>query len=97
MQYSRLAWRHSSPTEPIEILSEYDDNGWERRKIELFADGSIGYANELESVGGSQLSLIQRPPDEDVVHEPEFCVTEMTKPEFEAAWKHAHSALAGAK
>jgi hypothetical protein len=97
MEYSRLAWNHSSPSEPIAIMSEYDDNGWERRKIEVFADGSIGYASARESVGGSELSLIQRPPDADVVHETEFRILELTKSEFEAAWRHAHRSFAGAE
>ena len=93
MQYSRLIWRHTSPTEPIEIMSEYDQDGWERRKIEVFADDSVGCASRTESLGGSKLSLIQRPPDDEVVDEPEFRVAEMTKSEFEAAWKQAHSTL----
>jgi hypothetical protein len=90
MQYSRLQWNHSSPTEPIEILSEYDDDGWERRKVEVFRNGAIGFASSTESVGGSELSLIQRPRDEEVVAEPEFRVLAVTKEEFERAWAQAH-------
>ena len=94
MHYSRLTWDHSSPNEPVEILSEHDDQGWERRKIELFADGSVAYADEDESVGGSKLSLIQRPPDDEVVREPEFRLFKMTEAEFEAAWRRAHRSVA---
>ena len=90
MQYSRLQWTHSSPGEPIEIFSEYDENGWERRKIEMFKDGSVSFASITESIGDSKLSLIPRPPDEEVVDEPEFRVFEMTKEQFERAWDHAH-------
>jgi hypothetical protein len=90
MQYSRLQWNHSSPSEPREILSEYDEDGWERRKVEVFPDGSVRFASGTESVGGSKLSLIPRPPDADVVAEPEFRVFEMTKEEFERMWERAH-------
>lgn len=90
MHYSCLHWNHLSPTEPVEILSEYDDNGWEQRKIEKFRDGSFGFAGGNESVGGTQLSLIQRPPDEEVVAEPEFRVTALSKDEFEGVWAEVH-------
>lgn len=92
MHYSRLQWNHSSPSEPREILSEYDPDGWERRKIEVFSDGSMRFASDTESIGGSKLSLIPRPPDEEVVGEPEFRVFDMTKEEFERAWDRAHEA-----
>jgi hypothetical protein len=82
-------WNHSSPTEPVEILSEYDDDGWERRKVEVFRDGSLGFASSSESVGGSALSLIQRPPDEEVVAEPEFRVVALSEAEFERVWERA--------
>jgi hypothetical protein len=90
MQYSRLQWNHSSPAEPKEILSEYDEDGWERRKVEMFPDGSVRFASGTESVGGSKLSLIPRPPDSEVVAEPEFRVFAMTGEEFERAWARAH-------
>ena len=86
MTYSRLRWNHSSPTEPVEILSEYDPSGWECRKLEIFPDGSIGCADSQESVGGTQLSLIPRPPDQEVNSEPEFQVEDLTRDEFESAW-----------
>jgi hypothetical protein len=89
MRYSRLQWTHASPAEPVEICSEYDQDGWERRKVELFADGTVRYASATESVGDSQLSLIPRPPDEEVSSEPEFRVFEMTEEEFERTWERA--------
>ncbi len=90
MRYSRLQWNHLSPNEPIEVLSEYDDNGWERRKVEAFRDGSVRFASGTDSIGGSKLSLIPRPPDEEVVAEPEFRVFEISTEEFERAWDQAH-------
>ncbi len=90
MRYSRLSWTHSSPSEPVEILSEYDHEGWERRKVELFADGSLRFAGEAGSSGGSRLSLIRCPADRDVIKEGEFQVFELTKDEFERAWEQAH-------
>jgi len=96
MRYSRLKWTHSSPTEPIEILSEHDQDGWECRKVEVFVDGSMRYAGDGDPAGGSKLSLIPCPPDEEVVSEPEFRVTGMTQAEFEAVWNQARRVLTGA-
>jgi hypothetical protein len=92
MRYSRLLWQHSSPTEPVEILSEYDAEGWERRKVEVFPDGALGYASSTESHGGTALALIPCPPDEEVVSEPEFRVLPLSKDEFERAWDRARRA-----
>lgn len=96
MRYSRLQWTHSSPTEPVEILSEHDEDGWERRKVELFADGTMRFAGEGESTGGSQLSIIPRPPDEEVVSDREFHVAALSRSEFEANWTLARNAFLGA-
>jgi hypothetical protein len=90
MQYSRLLGQHDSPDEPIEILSEYDYDGWECRKVEIYRDGSMRSASSTESNGGAQLSLIPRPADEQVNSEPEFRVAELTEHEFELAWQQAH-------
>ena len=89
MRYSQLIWTHSSSTEPVEILSEYDKDGWELRKVEVFADGRLGYASDSKSGGGSELALIPSPPEEEVNNLPEFQVLEMTKVQFEAAWENA--------
>lgn len=94
MRYSRLQWTHSSPAEPVEILSEHDEDGWELRKVEKFSDGSLRYASGSES-GGAKLSLIPSPSDEEVVCEPEFRVSEISPPEFESAWKRARQSLLG--
>ncbi|MBI2803883.1 MAG: hypothetical protein HYX68_02750 [Planctomycetes bacterium] len=93
MRYSRLQWNHSHPAEPVEVLSEYDEAGWEIRKVERFPDGAFGYASAAESAGGTQLSLIQRPPDAEVAAEPEFRVSELSKVDFERIWAAARQPL----
>lgn len=92
MRYSRLLWDHDSPGEPVEISSEYDDDGWETRKVEVFAGGAVGFAGNSVSAGGTRLSLIRRPSDAEVVAEPEFRVIELTASEFERAWDEARAA-----
>ena len=96
MRYSKLIWTHAFPNEPVEIYSEHDDRGWERRKIEMFRDGSMGFASPTESSDGTNLSLIQCPPDEEVNSEPEFRVVDITQDDFERVWTKAHQLVKSA-
>ena len=93
MRYSKPVWRHDSPTEPISILSEHDADGWERRKVEIFADGSVGFASSMKSVGGAQLSQIRCPADVDVLSS-EMSIVALTTAEFEREWDAARQAAA---
>ena len=93
MRYSKLIWRHDSPTEPTRIISEYDANGWERRKVEIFADGSVAFASSNETVGGARLSEIRCPADDEVLS-PEMNVVAITADEFEREWDSARRAAA---
>ncbi len=40
MNYIRVRWLHENPEAPVLVVSELDDHRWERRKVEVFADGS---------------------------------------------------------
>jgi len=88
MRYSKLIWRHGSPTEPTLILSEHDAHGWEHRKIEIFADGSVAFASSSETVGGAKLSEIRCPRDDEVLSS-DMSIVEMTADEFEREWESA--------
>jgi hypothetical protein len=93
MRYSKLIWNHEFADEPAQVFSEHDDGGWERRKVEVFPDGSVGFASSTESFGGTKLSLIQCPPDEEVNLDPEFKVVDVAKDEFEGLWNEARQGV----
>ena len=61
MNYIRVRWLHENPEAPVLVVSELDDHRWERRKVEVFADGSKGYAMEGEERGGTRLDLSRCP------------------------------------
>jgi len=90
MRYSKLLWQHTSFEEPFEIYSEHDDFDREVRKIELFRDGTVGFASISESNHGTQLSLITCPPDEEVNLLPEFQVQDISQDDFELLWQAVH-------
>lgn len=47
MQYLKVQWIHEFEDEPALICPEYDDEGWETRKTEVYRDGRYGYATEV--------------------------------------------------
>ena len=61
MNYIRVRWFHENPDAPDLVVSELDDHRWEKRKVEVFADGSKGYAMKDEERGGTRLGLVPLP------------------------------------
>jgi hypothetical protein len=92
MSYISVRWIHQNPGEPIWLLSELDNERWEMRKIEVFADGSKGYASKTEEVAGTALGTSPVPPLAEIAADAEFIPREITADEFEAAWTARHAA-----
>ena len=86
MKYFKVRWIHQHSDEPVWLYSELDEDGLEIRKVEIFADGSQGFASPSESKGSTALGIIQVPPLEVILRDPEFEGTEITKREFEEVW-----------
>ena len=55
MTYIKVEWIHSHADEPTLLYSELDQARWEKRKVEVFADGHCGYASSTESAGFTRL------------------------------------------
>jgi hypothetical protein len=87
MNYIRVQWLHETPEAPVLAVSELDDHRWERRKVEVFADGSKGYAMKGEERGGTRLGLVPLPPFDEIAADPQFLPEEITEEEFEAVWR----------
>jgi hypothetical protein len=86
MKYFKVRWLHQNLDEPVWLYSELDDDGWEIRKVEIFADGNQGFASPSESKGSTALGIVPVPPLEVILRDSEFEGTEITKQEFEEAW-----------
>ena len=87
MQYIRVQWIHSLPAEPITLLSELDDQRYEVRKLELFANGTAGRASRKDRVGSTRLGKVPMPSLEEINSDPQFRAEEISQVEFEAAWR----------
>ena len=58
MIYLKVHWDHDSEIRPVAFYCEMEDDRMEVRKVELFADGSFGYANERRSSGKTTLGAL---------------------------------------
>ena len=89
MTYLKVKWIHAYVDEPVLIYSELDDERWELRKVEIFPDGRMLYADpevEFEKTG---LSTMPLPSLEEIAADPEFEPEVISKAEFEKVWAMA--------
>lgn len=90
--FIRVDWRHGNAEDPITLFSELDEERWEVRKVEVFADGRIGYANERGSFGMTSLGDQPVPALEVLADNPEFEPVEITRAEFDDIFDKALTA-----
>ena len=86
MQYIAVLWHHQFPDEPVELFSELDSARWERRKVEVFADGRRGFASVHRCGEGTELGSMPVPPLAEIASAAEFTPREISREEFEAVW-----------
>jgi hypothetical protein len=91
--YVRVSWNHNLADEPTCIYSEVE-GAREIRKVEIFADGHLGYADALSEVGGSVLAEGPMPSPETINKKPEFHAVQISAEVFGAAWLRATSSRA---
>jgi len=90
VRYVRVEWHHEKADEPVVLYSEIDPEGWERRKVDAYADGRLDFADDLHEVGTTWLS--DQPHDlsvEEIDAMPEFSATEISRDDFEMVWRQA--------
>lgn len=87
MQYIRVKWLHSNPDEPVLLFSELDKGRYEIRKVEIFADGRIGFACSKEETQSTRLSYEPVPSLNEIASDPQFEPGEISAVEFETVWK----------
>jgi len=91
MKYIQVKWIHSLNSEPVVLYSEIDESGWEVRKVEVYADGRMGFASSSESRSGSGLSKEPLPSMAEIAADPQFAPVEINQIDFERIWAEAHS------
>nr|WP_324292058.1 hypothetical protein [uncultured Hyphomonas sp.] len=89
MEYLRVRWIHSFPDDPVMLYSELDDERWELRKVDVYADGREDYADSKEQTGSTGLGKVPTPPLDEIAAQREFEPELITAEEFETAWQSA--------
>lgn len=89
MDYLHVHWQHDAADAPVDIYSELDDERWEVRKVEVFADGTHHYADDWHSTGRTGLSEVPLPSFEELAVQRPLVPAVIDGAEFERLWKHA--------
>ncbi|MFG2087583.1 DUF6881 domain-containing protein [Spirillospora sp. NPDC048824] len=87
--YLRVEWLHDFSEEPVEIYSEVGDDGYEIRKIEVFRDGHLQYADERREAAGTSLSETPVGTVDEIAAHSEFRPHVISEQEFERTWARA--------
>lgn len=87
LSYIRVWWLHSSPDDPVELWSELDPYRYEVRKVEIWADGHVGYASANREFGGTALGTEAVPSLEEIAADPEFKPEVVSRSDFEERWR----------
>ena len=91
IRYIRVVWVHEFPDEPVELYSELGEQSRELRKVEVFRDGSRGFAEKFEGSSSTQLGIEPFPSLKEIASDAQFRPELITKAEFERAWETAYA------
>lgn len=96
-RYLRLQRRPTRAEDPVAVGLELDQDGWEVRRVEFFADGHLGHASVRDSSGRTELA--ERPVSlEDLrAGALDGQLTELTRAEFEQLFERALAAADAAE
>jgi hypothetical protein len=89
MWYLKVDWHHEFPDEPVTLYSEVGDDGYETRKVNVFPDGHLEWADSAHESAHTGLGEIAVPPIEEIDEQDEFTATEISRDAFEAVWAQA--------
>lgn len=87
--YLKVRWTHDYRDAPVLLLSELDSDRCEIRKVEIFSDGTMGYASKNDSARGTQLYEVPVETEEEILSDPQFSIEAVTAEEFERVWESA--------
>lgn len=87
--YFACQWIGAGPGYPVHLYSELDADRWEVRKVDVFPDGSMGFADELREHRGTFLGTAPVPAIEEIAQDPQFLPRQIDKDEFERVWRLA--------
>lgn len=87
--YQRVQWKHDLDDQPVVLWAEINSDGFERRKVDEFADGTFGFAIKEGESGGTRLAIVPMPALEQINAQHEFEAAEVTQQQFDEVWERA--------
>jgi len=85
MKYIHLLSLQALPDEPVISVSEFDDDGFENRRVDIWRSGRIGFAGDEGLPDDTELGTYQFIRMDQFEDEP-FLAVEITKEDFENHW-----------
>lgn len=75
------------------VLWAHIVGGWEVRKVDEFADGSLAWADEEHETDTTGVGLVPVRPPGEITADPQFVVDVIEHSDFERIWLLAHGSL----
>ncbi|MEC5144047.1 hypothetical protein [Chitinophaga sp. 212800010-3] len=86
MEYLKVSWLHPFEDEPVCLYTEINPQRFEKRKIEIYPDGSFGIASSHFRFGGTALLDVLMPDMEDIINDSQLVPEFISQAEFELVW-----------
>jgi hypothetical protein len=71
---------------PVLLALEIDDNSYEIRKIEIWFNGVVGWADRVSHSESTALGYAQVPSVEEINKDKQFKAVQIIKEDFERFW-----------
>ncbi|MGW5922138.1 DUF6881 domain-containing protein [Nocardia fluminea] len=91
MRYVKVAWHHDFDDEPTLYFHEVGDDNWETRRVQIYRDGHLEWADENHETPTAGLAEIEIAPVDEIGSQPEFDAEEISAEEFESQWSAARN------
>ena len=88
-RYQKVEWHHDRDDYPVLLYSEIGDGGEELRKVDVYSDGHLDFADSVRSTGSTLLSEKPMLALDRIAAQPEFTPHAITAEEFEKVWREA--------
>ena len=92
LHYVSVEWLHEILNEPVRLYYELDPGRCERRKVEVYRDGTLQAADASQGHGTTFLAWEPHPPQAKIEADPQFRVCKITAQEFDVIWNRAKQA-----
>ena len=90
--YFKSRWIHDYEDQSIVSYHELDEDRFEQRLVEIFADGRVLRTAKFHPEALISLSNEPTPSLEEIREDPEFTVWEIDADQFETVWARAADA-----